>query len=133
MTHGESGVATLPLKIGTMATALLDPYVRDTFQFFNPFRLRDGATESRKQMNMIFCSAYEDGRAIELLRDSPEVGVQCIAALFVAQKRSAVFRRKDQMDVNGREGLRHDTRMANRVSVRHRKEIGPNPVGVDTL
>src|ERR1700675_661323 len=43
-----------------------------------------------------------------------------------------IFRGKNQMNVNGRKGLRHGTRMANRAGIRHRKKA-TNPFRVDAV
>jgi hypothetical protein len=100
--------AVLPLEVGVIATAFLQPEVRDAFQFLHPFGLRDGASESCEQMDMVLHAADEDGRAIELFGDAAEIRVERVARGFVAQERPAVFGEEDQMNVNGGKGLRHD-------------------------
>src|SRR5207247_6492795 len=55
----EIRVATLPFEVGVIATAFLQPEVRDAFQFLHPFGLRDGAPEAREQMHVIFHSTDE--------------------------------------------------------------------------
>lgn len=42
------------VEVGKIATAFLPPQVRDAFQFLHPFGLRDGASEPREQMNVVF-------------------------------------------------------------------------------
>src|SRR5207253_11478819 len=87
----EIRVATLPFEAGVIATAFLQPEVRDAFQFLHPFGLRDGAPETREQMHMILHAANENGRAIELFGDAAEVRVERVPRGFVAQERTAVF------------------------------------------
>src|SRR6266516_115772 len=62
-------VASLPLEVGEIASAFLQPEVGDAFQLLYPFCLRDGAPESREQMHVDFHSPGEDGRTIEWFRD----------------------------------------------------------------
>ena len=90
LAHGEIRVATLPLEAGVIATAFLQPEVGDAFQFLHPFGLRDGASEAREQMNVVFHAADEDGRAIELLGDAAEIRMKRVARGFVAQERATV-------------------------------------------
>ena len=86
----------------------------ETFQFLHPFGLRDGASESREQMNVVFHAGDEDRRAIELFGDAAEIRVECITRGFVAQERPAVFGGEDEVNVNGGKGLWHVARMPNR-------------------
>ena len=76
LAHGKIRVAALPFEVGVIATALLQPEIRDAFQFLHPFRLRDGAPKSREQMDMIFHAADLDGRTIELFGNAAEIRVQ---------------------------------------------------------
>lgn len=117
LAHGEIRVAALPLEVGVIATAFLQPEVRDAFQFLHPFGLRDGASEARKQMNMIFHAANKNGRAIELFRDATEIRMERVARGFVAQERTAVFGGENQVNVNGGKRLWHVRRMPNRIGV----------------
>ena len=91
---GFSGKRPLPSR--------LLPQIRDAFQFLHPLGLRDGATKSREQMNMIFHAANEEGRAIELFGDAAEIRMESRLAGdgFVAQKRPTVLGGEDQMNVN---------------------------------
>src|SRR6266699_7118749 len=111
-------VASLPLEVGEIAFTFLQPEVGDAFQLLYPFCLRDGAPESREQMHVVFHSAGEDGRTIELFRDTAEIRVERVARAFVAQKRTTVFGGEDEMNVNGGKRLWHVGRMANRGTVR---------------
>src|SRR5437773_8139453 len=112
LAHGEIRVAALPLELGVIASALLQPEVRDAFQFLHPFGLRDGAPESREQMQVVFHATDEDGRAIELFGNAAEIGVERVARGFVAQERAAVFGGEDEMNVNDGKGLWHGAKMA---------------------
>ena len=94
-------VASLPLEVGEIASALLQPEVGDAFQLLYPFCLRDGAPESREQMHVVFDSPGEDRRAIELFGDAAEIRVQRVARGFVAQERPTIFGGEDEMDING--------------------------------
>ena len=76
MTVAEIRVTALPLEVGIIATAFLQPEVRDAFQFLRPFGLRDGASEAREQMDVVFHHADEEGRAIELIGDAAEIRVE---------------------------------------------------------
>src|SRR6266496_2630092 len=89
-------------------------------QLLYPFCLRDGAPESREQMHVVFHSPGEDGRTIELFRDTAEIRVERVARGFVAQKRTTVFGGEDEMNVNGGKGLWHVERMVTRGVVRQR-------------
>jgi len=106
--------AALPFEVGVIATAFLQPEVGDGFQFLHPFGLREGASETREQMDVVFHAADEEGRAFELFGDAAEIRVEHVARGFVAQERSAVFGGEDQMNVNGGKGLWHVRRMPNR-------------------
>src|SRR5688572_15328839 len=57
LAHREIRVAALPLEVGVIAAAFLQPEVRDAFQFLYPFSLRDGASEAREQMDVVFHAA----------------------------------------------------------------------------
>src|SRR5438046_1539344 len=109
--------ASLPLEVGEIASAFLQPEVGDAFQLLYPFCLRDGAPESREQMHVVFHSPGEDGRTIELFRDTAEIRVERVARGFVAQKRTTVFGGEAEMNVNGGKGLWHVERMVSRVLV----------------
>src|SRR6266496_5511233 len=100
-------VSAAPFEVGVITTAFLQPEVRDAFQFLHPFGLRDGAPETREQMDMVFHTADEDGRAIEFFGNTPEIRVEGVAREFVAQERATVFGGKDEMNVNGGKGLWH--------------------------
>src|SRR6266581_3282458 len=110
-------VASLPLEVGEIASAFLQPEVGDAFQLLYPFCLRDGTPESREQMHVVFHSPGESGRTIELSRDTAEIRVERVARGFVAQKRTTVFGGEDEMNVNGGKGLWHVERMVSRVLV----------------
>ena len=94
LAQGEIRVAALPFEVGVIATAFLQPEVRDAFQFLHPFGLREGASEARspreiiaadgggdgrtvisrgEQMDVVFHAADEEGRAIELFGDAAEI------------------------------------------------------------
>ena len=122
LAHGEIRVAALPFEVGVIATAFLQPEVRDAFQFLHPFGLRDGASESREQMDVVFHAADEDGRAIELFGDAAKILLERVARGFVAQERSTVFGGKDQMNVNGGKGLWHGGGCQNRKRCVHQRE-----------
>lgn len=107
LAHGKIRVAALPLKARKIPVALLEPRVRDAFQFLHPFRLRDRATKPREDMNMIFHAADLDGRTIQLFGNAAQIRVQCISRSLVAQQRPPVFGRKDEVNVNGGKGLWH--------------------------
>ena len=111
LAHGEIRVAALPLEVGVIATALLEPRVRDAFQFLHPFRLRDRATKSREQMNMVFHAADLDRRTIKLFGNAAEIRMQRIPRGFVAQQRPTVFGGKDEMNVNSGKRLWHGFRL----------------------
>src|SRR6266498_61745 len=110
-------VASLPLEVGEIASAFLQPEVGDAFQLLYPFCLRYGAPESREQMHVVFHSPSENGRTIELFRDPAEIRVERVARGFVAQERTTVFGGEDEMNVNGGKGLWHVERMVSRVVV----------------
>src|SRR6266851_8843795 len=93
-------VAALPLKVRVLATAFLQPDVGDAFQFLHPFGLRDGASESGKQMDVVFHTADVDGRAIELFGDAAEIRMERAARGPVSQERTALFGGEDEMNVN---------------------------------
>ncbi|MDA1275840.1 MAG: hypothetical protein O2960_17635 [Verrucomicrobia bacterium] len=113
----------MPLEVCVIATAFLQPEVRDALQFLHPFGLREGATEAREQMDVVFHAAAEDGRAIELFGDAAEIRVERVARGFVSQERAAVLGGEDQMNVNGGKGLWHGGRMVNRGGVCERESV----------
>jgi hypothetical protein len=51
-------------------------------------------------MHMVFHTAYDNGRAIELLENAPDVVMQFIAQNPVAQERPTVLGRKDRVQEN---------------------------------
>lgn len=87
------------------------------------FSLREGASEAREQMDVVFHAAHEEGRAIELFGDAAEIRVERVARGFVAQERAAVFGGEDQMNVNGGKGLWHVGRMVNCGGVCERESV----------
>ena len=136
LAHGEIRIAALPFEVGVIATALLQPEVRDAFQFLHPFGLGEGAPEARERMDMVFHAAAEEGRAIELFGDAAEIRMERVARGFVAQERSAVFGGEDEMYVNGGKGLWPGGRMPNRkrfASVNRRCESVFNPKGIVSI
>lgn len=100
LAYGERRITALPFKVREVAPAFLQPCVRDAFQFFHPFRLRDDATEPRQNMHMIFHATNLDGRAIQLFGNAAEIRMQRVARRFVTQQRPSVFGGENQMDVN---------------------------------
>jgi hypothetical protein len=59
LAHGEIRETALPFEVGLIATAFLQPQVRDAFQFLHPFGLREGASETREQMHVVFHATNE--------------------------------------------------------------------------
>ena len=51
-------------------------------------------------MDVVFHTADEEGRAVELFGDAAEIRVERVARGFVAQEWPPVFGGKDQMNVN---------------------------------
>ena len=94
-------MSAAPFEVGVITTAFLQPEVRDAFQFLHPFGLRDGAPETREQMDMVFHTADEDGRAIELFGNTAEIRVEGIASGFVPQDWATIFGGENEMNVNG--------------------------------
>src|SRR6266853_539011 len=121
LAHGEIRVTALPIEVRVFATTFLQRDVRDAFQFLHPFGLRDGASESREQMNVVFHAANENGRAIELFGDAAEIRMERVARGFVTQERATVFGGEDQMSVNGGKRLWHGVRLNYRGAVRQRE------------
>ena len=111
-TLGARFGAALPLEFTVIPSLFSQPDIRDAFQFLHPFSLRNGASKSREQMDVVFHPSNKDGRAIELFGDAAEIRVERIAHGFVPQERSAVFGGEDQMNVNGGQGLWHERKMA---------------------
>src|SRR5262245_7114201 len=103
LAHGEICVAALPVEVGVVTAAVLQPKVGHAFQFLYPFSLRDGASEARKEMDVVFYAANADGWTIELLGDAAQIRMECLARGFVAQKRTTIFGGEDEMNVNSRE------------------------------
>src|SRR5438874_3775240 len=62
-------------------------------------------------MHVVFHSPGENGRTIELFRDTAEIRVERVARGFVAQERTTVFGGEDEMNVNGGKGLWHVERV----------------------
>jgi hypothetical protein len=107
LAHRKIGITTLPLEISIIRSLFLQPNIRHAFQFFYPFRLCDAAPESCKQMNVILNSANSNRRAIELFGDTTQIRMKLFPHHVIAQKRPAIFRGKDEMNVNRRKRLRH--------------------------
>ena len=70
---------------------------------------------------MVFDTADQQRRALQRFGNAAELRVQRRTHGFVPQKRAAIFRGENQMDVNGGERLRH------------RLALWRNPVGVVNL
>ena len=93
-------VASLPLEVGEIASAFLQPKVGDALQLLYPFCLRDGAPESREQMHVVFHSPGEDGRTILPFGNLAQIRVQRRTKLLVPKKGTAVFGGEDEVKVN---------------------------------
>jgi hypothetical protein len=75
LANREIGITTLPFEISQILPLFLNPEMRDSLQFLYPLGLRNGPTETTKEMNMIFNSADEQGRTVQLLRNTPQIPV----------------------------------------------------------
>ena len=93
--------AALPLEVGVIAPAFLQPEIGDAFQFLHPLGLREGASEAREQMVVVVHAADEEGWAIELFGDAAEIRIERVARGFVTQERSPVFGGENEMNGNG--------------------------------
>src|SRR5262249_55728095 len=71
LTHGETGITALPLKISVLASLFLQPTIGYTFYFLHPFRLRDRPTKATKQMHVVFNSTDEDRRQSRFFETAP--------------------------------------------------------------
>ena len=94
-----------------------------------PAGMPGGVTDSRegcKQMHVVLDAAHNDGLAIEVAEDAPQVAVQFLAQGPLAQERSALFGGKDRVNDYLGQRLRHDVRMSGAGS-------GCNPFRVDEV
>ena len=65
------------------------------------------AREGRKNVNMVFHAADDERLAIVIRQDAAQITVQFLAKRFVAQKWTTVLGRKNGVNQNLGEGLRH--------------------------
>src|SRR5262249_15368131 len=75
LAYGNRRVPALPFKAREVATAFLQPRIRDAFHFLHPFRLCDGAPEPRQHMHMILHAADLDGGAFQLFGNAAKIRV----------------------------------------------------------
>ena len=107
---------------GCVSILLLQPLVGDALKFFDPLGLGNRAAKTRQQVNVLFHSPTEDGRAIEPFGNLSQICVQALKNLLVPKKWTAVFGGEDELNINDRKRLWH------RISFM----FGRNPVGVVT-
>jgi hypothetical protein len=104
---GEDAVSGLPSEVAERGIALFDPKTGDAFEFLDPIGLGDGAGVAGEEVDVVIHAADNDGRTIELFRYASEVGVGFGAEDRIAQEWMAVFGGKDEVKINGGEGLWH--------------------------
>lgn len=73
--HGKAAVAALPGKIRNRWLGF-QPQGRCAFQFFDPIRLGDGATQPGKEMHMIFHAAHTKRRAFKPFGNFTKIPMQ---------------------------------------------------------
>ena len=83
------------------------PDIGYTLQLLYPIGLGDGPRKTAEQMDMILDAANDDRRTLQLFGNAAEIGVEAITHGLIAQPWPAFLGRKDQMNVNSGEGLRH--------------------------
>jgi hypothetical protein len=58
-------------------------------------------------MNMVFNPANRERRGIQVIADPSQIGVEILSEGFVLKKRSAMFRREDDVQIDLDQGLGH--------------------------
>ena len=76
LAHGKIGISALPFKICKLVTLLLEPAIGNALQLLHPFRLGDCATKATKEMNVVFHSADDQGRAFQRFGNAAELRVR---------------------------------------------------------
>jgi len=104
---GEDAIAGLPSEVAERWIALFDPEAGDSFEFLDPIGLGDGAGVVGENMDVILHTTDDDGRTVELFGNAAEIGMDFGAEGGIAEERVAVFGGKDEVKVNGGEGLWH--------------------------
>ena len=71
-TNRKHPIPCLPCEIRQLRNPFLDPETRSPLEFLDPIRLGDGPAVAGEKMHMVFHSSDKNGRAFELVGDSPE-------------------------------------------------------------
>ena len=86
LANGEIRVSALPFESRELVTLLFQPTIRNSLEFFYPFRLRDLASEATQNVNVIFHAANLNRGTVKPLRNAAEIGVQRMPGLFITQE-----------------------------------------------
>lgn len=93
--HRENAVSGLPCEIPKRWIALLDPNAGNAFEFLDPIGLGDRASLAGQDVNVVFHTANDDGRTVDLFRDPSEIGMHFMAQVWSTKEGLAVFGGKD--------------------------------------
>jgi len=100
-THRKISVSTLPFKIRKGGRLLLQPEVGNALHFLYPICLGNSPPKPAKQMNVVFNTPDNSGRAFLCFGNPAEICMQLRANGRFAKKRNAFLCGKNQMKVNG--------------------------------
>ena len=96
----ERAVSVLPMEIRQPGLFGLDPFRRFSFQVTNQSRDVDGLSQRTEKVNVIWHAAYNEGRAVQIPTGTGEVSMGSFSEVVVAEKRFAVFCRKDDVNID---------------------------------
>jgi hypothetical protein len=95
----EVRVTALPLEVGIISALCLEPAIRDSFEFFHPLCLRDGSSETGKNMNVIFHATDQKRGTFQAFGHSAQVGMHRFTGRVVSQERASFFGGENEMDI----------------------------------
>ncbi len=84
-----------------LLSSSLEPNAGNALDFLDPCGLSDRTAKPPKQMDVIFHTADDDRGASQLFGDTSNVCVQIFSTTGLAQKRAAILRGEDEVDIHG--------------------------------
>lgn len=106
-THGKRSVSGLPREFSDFGKPLPHPQVGGALEFLHQFGLRNPAIQLEQNMNMIGHSTHQHRRAVQSVGDAAKHGVGFATNVLFREKGKPVLGRKDDVQMDARQGLRH--------------------------
>jgi hypothetical protein len=105
--HRKSTITGLPGKFDNLRKSFPDPQIGAAFEFLDDFGLRNAASQSKQEMNMIGNSADTKWRAIQFFGNPSEKSMNLPADIAVRKERESLFGGKNHVQINAGQGLWH--------------------------